>query len=122
MSTLKGQIYPQIHLAEDYLIPGSPKNISTSLLTEISKRAGGSFGRGVTVLDAGHLQQLLGHGGGHDASSAGRGDEPHPDGATLAGHLGVRALDVHIVGRRGRVHVDVLNAAILGALFDPWRT
>merc|ERR1719458_1873016 len=56
-------------------------------LGEISKRAGGSFGRGVTVLDAGHLQQLLGHGGGHDASSAGRGDEPHPDGAALAGHL-----------------------------------
>merc|ERR1719458_2398616 len=56
-------------------------------LGEISKRAGGSLGRGVTVLDAGHLQQLLGHGGGHDASSTGRGDEPHPDGAALAGHL-----------------------------------
>ena len=58
------------------------------LLTEISQCAGGSLGRGVAVLDAGHLEQLLGYGGGDDACSAGRGDEPHPDGAALAGHLG----------------------------------
>ena len=58
------------------------------LLTEISQCASGSLGRGVAVLDAGHLEQLLGYGGGDDACSAGRGDEPHPDGAALAGHLG----------------------------------
>lgn len=62
--------------------------LTLCLLTEISQCAGGSLGRGIAVLDAGHLEQLLGDGGGDDACSAGRGDEPHPNGAALAGHLG----------------------------------
>merc|ERR1719446_671780 len=49
--------------------------------------AGGATGGGVAVVNTGHLQQLLGHGGGDDAGSSGGGDEPHPDGAALAGDL-----------------------------------
>lgn len=56
-------------------------------LTEVAEGASGPPGGGVAVLDTGHLQQLLGHGGGDDTGTPGGGDEPHPDGAALAGHL-----------------------------------
>merc|ERR1719458_528389 len=81
-------------LLEEGLLPQVRGQVGVGLadggvggLGEISKCAGGSLGGGVAILDAGHLQQLLGHGGGHDARSARRGDEPHPDGAALASHL-----------------------------------
>ena len=48
-------------------------------LGKVTQGAGGASGAGVAVLDTGHLQQLLGDGSGHDASTAGSGDQPHPD-------------------------------------------
>merc|ERR1719331_2119537 len=91
-------------LLEEGLLPQVRGQVGVGLadggvggLGEISKCAGGSLGGGVAILDAGHLQQLLGHGGGHDARSAGCGDEPHPDGAALASHLsghGMRLAEV----------------------------
>merc|ERR1719481_1823505 len=63
-------------------------------LGKVTKSSCGACGRCVAVLDTRHLKQLLGHGGGHDASTTGGGDQSHPDGATLASHLtrhGVRA-------------------------------
>ena len=54
-------------------------------------------GGGVAVVDNRHLQQLLGDGGRDDAGTAGGGDEAHPHGAALAGHLtghGVRQADL----------------------------
>ena len=56
-------------------------------LSEVAQSAGGSPGAGVAVLNTRHLQQLLGHGGRHDASTAGCGDQSHPHGAALAGDL-----------------------------------
>merc|ERR1719492_619277 len=56
-------------------------------LSEVAQSVGGSPGAGVAVLNTRHLQQLLGHGGRHDASTAGCGDQSHPDGAALAGDL-----------------------------------
>ncbi len=55
--------------------------------TEVAESSSGALGGGVAVLDAGHGEQLLGHGGGDDASSPGCGDEHHQDGAALAGDL-----------------------------------
>ena len=60
---------------------------SVSGLSEVAQSAGGSPGAGVAVLNTRHLQQLLGHGGRHDASTAGCGDQSHPHGAALAGDL-----------------------------------
>merc|ERR550525_2113966 len=56
-------------------------------LSEVAESAGGSPGAGVAVLNTRHLQQLLGHGGRHDASTAGCRDQSHPHGAALAGDL-----------------------------------
>ena len=82
-------------LLEDGLLPqvGGQVGVggghgSVGSLGEVSKSTSGATGAGVAVLDTGHLEQLLGDGGGDDACSAGRGDEPHPDGAALACHLG----------------------------------
>ena len=58
-------------------------------LTEVAEGAGGALGGGVAVLNTGHLEQLLGHGGGHDAGTAGGRDQTHPDGTALASHLGL---------------------------------
>ena len=70
----------------------------TSIISAIfAEGTGGAAGGGVAVVDPRHLQQLLGDGGRDDAGTAGGGDEAHPDGAALAGHLaghGVRAADL----------------------------
>merc|ERR1712061_639496 len=66
-------------------IGGSHRSVGG--LGKVTKGAGGSSGAGVAVLDTGHLQQLLGDGGGHDPGTAGSGAQSHPDGATLASHL-----------------------------------
>merc|ERR1719367_719446 len=59
-----------------------------SCLSEVSKSSGGTSSRGVAILDTGHLQQLLGHRGGHNAGTTGSGDQTHPNRTTLASHLG----------------------------------
>ena len=56
-------------------------------LGEVAQGTGGATGGGVAVVNTGHLEQLLGHGGRDDAGSPGGGNEPHPDGAALAGNL-----------------------------------
>lgn len=56
-------------------------------LTEIAKGACRATSGSVAILDTGHLQKLLGHGGGDNTGTPGGGNEPHPDGAALAGHL-----------------------------------
>ena len=73
-------------LLEDGLLPevGSQVGIggshsSVGGLGKVTQGPGGSSGAGVAVLDTGHLQQLLGDGGRHDAGTAGGGDESHPD-------------------------------------------
>merc|ERR1719367_140044 len=82
-------------LLEEGLLPQVRGQVGVGLgdggvrgLGEVSKRASGALGRGVTILDTSHLQELLGDGGRHNTGSARRRDEPHPDGATLASHLG----------------------------------
>merc|ERR1711902_2563 len=74
-------------LLEDCLLPQVGGQVGISSLGEVTQGAGGATGRGVAVVNTSHLQQLLGHGGGDDAGSSGSGDEPHPDGAALAGDL-----------------------------------
>ena len=56
-------------------------------VTEVAEGSGGSTGGGVAILDTSHLEQLLGDWGRHYAGTPGGGDEPHPDGAALSGHL-----------------------------------
>ena len=57
-------------------------------LTESFGLFGGlSGGAGVAVLQTGHHQQLLGHGGGNDSCAPGGGDQPDVDGPALAVHL-----------------------------------
>lgn len=56
-------------------------------LGEVAQRAGAATGRGVTILNAGHHQQLLGNGRRHDAGTTGSGDQTHRHGSALAGHL-----------------------------------
>jgi len=60
---------------------------SVGSLGEISKCTSGALGRGVAVLNSRHLEQFLGDGGRHDASTTGGRDEPHPNRATLASNL-----------------------------------
>merc|ERR1711988_1428276 len=70
---------------------------SVGSLGEVAKSSGGATSAGVAVLDTGHLEQLLGDGCGHDPGTAGGGNQSHPDGAALAGHLagdGVRLADL----------------------------
>ena len=73
-------------LLEDGLLPqvGGQVGISgghggIGSLSEVTQSASGATGGGVAVVNTGHLQQLLGHGGGDDACSSGGGDEPHPE-------------------------------------------
>merc|ERR1719367_682106 len=82
-------------LLEEGLLPQVRGKVGVGLgdggvrgLGEVSKRASGALGRGVAILDTSHLQELLGDRGGHNTGSARRRDEPHPNGATLASHLG----------------------------------
>jgi hypothetical protein len=56
-------------------------------LTEIAQSGSGAASRGVAVVNAGHLQKLLGNGGGDDARAARGGDEAHEDAAALASDL-----------------------------------
>ena len=102
-----GQVVSELlvgRLLEDGLLPqvGSQVGVcggngSVGSLGEVTQGAGGATGGCVAVVNTGHLQQLLGDGGGDDASSPGGGDQPHPDGAALAGDLaghGVGATDL----------------------------
>mmetsp|Transcript_2272 Transcript_2272/g.2416 ORF Transcript_2272/g.2416 Transcript_2272/m.2416 type:complete len:299 (-) Transcript_2272:6-902(-) len=54
---------------------------------EVALRAGLALGARVHVLDASHLQNLRGDGGGDDAGTAGGGDHADRHGAGLAGDL-----------------------------------
>ena len=63
------------------------RNSGIGRLGEVTQSPGGATGRGVAILDTGHLQQLLGHRGGNNTGTTGGGDQTHPDGAALAGHL-----------------------------------
>ena len=66
-------------------------------LTEVSKGVGLAGGGGVAVLNSSHVQQLLGHSGSDDASSAGSGNQTHENGAACSGHLdgdGVRVANL----------------------------
>jgi len=56
-------------------------------LGEVAEGSSGATGRGVAILNTGHGQQLLGHGGRDDAGTTGGGDEAHGDGTALAGDL-----------------------------------
>merc|ERR1719443_579065 len=60
---------------------------SVGSLSKVAEGTSRATGRGVAILDTGHLQELLGDGGRDDASTTGRGDETHPDGTALAGDL-----------------------------------
>lgn len=57
-------------------------------LDEVAQGLAATAGRGVAVLNTGHLQDLLGHAGGHNTSTTGSGDQTNADRATLAGDLG----------------------------------
>lgn len=62
-------------------------------LDEVAQSFGGSSGASVDIINASHLQHLLGDTGGDNAGTAGGGDQPHGDTAALARHL-----DGHCVG------------------------
>jgi len=51
---------------------------------KVSKSSGTALGGGVAVLNAGHGQQLLGHGSRDDAGTTGGGDQTDQDRSTLA--------------------------------------
>ena len=81
-------------LRERHLLPEVRREIGVGLgdrrvrgLGEVAQRARRTPRRGVAVLDAGHLQQLLRDGSGHDAGAAGGRYQPHGDRAALAGYL-----------------------------------
>lgn len=56
-------------------------------LTKVAEGGGAAPGGGVAVVNTGHHEQLLGHRGGHDASTTGGRDETHQDRAAASGHL-----------------------------------
>jgi hypothetical protein len=81
-------------LGEDGLLPQVWGEIAIGLsdgsiggLGEVTKGSGLATGGGVAVLNTGHLQQLLGDGGTHNAGTTGSGDQTHQHGTTLASHL-----------------------------------
>lgn len=81
-------------LVQRHLLPQIRRQVRVGLcdrgvrrLGEIAERAGRAPGRGVAVLDAGHVQQLLGHGGRDDARTAGGGDQPDGDRTALTRDL-----------------------------------
>lgn len=57
------------------------------ILTEVAEGGSAASGRGVAIIDTGHREQLLGHGGGHNASTTGCRDETHQHRATATSHL-----------------------------------
>lgn len=60
---------------------------SISRLGKITECTSGSPGWGVTILDTGHLKQLLGNWSGHDAGTSGRRYQANLHGTAFAGHL-----------------------------------
>lgn len=56
-------------------------------LTEVAEGGSAAPGRGVTVIDTGHHQQLLGDRGRHNPCPAGGRDQTHQDRSTPAGDL-----------------------------------
>jgi len=96
-SVVLGQIFCELlvgRLLEDGLLPQIRSQVgiggghsSVGCLGEVAEGSGGSTSGGVAVVDTGHLEQLLGNWSGDDTSSTWSGDESHPDGAALAGHL-----------------------------------
>lgn len=74
--------------AEVKLSRARRKQIKTGKnLTKVAEGSGAASGRGVAVIDTSHHEQLLGHGGRHDASTAGGRNETHQDRAAAASHL-----------------------------------
>ena len=74
----------------DHLKKGLSKNHKTlenSSYKNDFKLTGAALGAGVTVINTSHLQQLLGYRGGDNASTAGGGDQTHPNGTALTGDL-----------------------------------
>ena len=63
------------------------KNLENLKLTEVSKGSGATFGRGVTILNTGHHQELLGNGSGDDSGTTGCRNETHPNGAAFSYRL-----------------------------------
>ncbi len=81
-------------LAEDSLGPQVRGKVGVGLadsgigsLGEVTQSTGAALSAGVAVINTSHLQQLLGYGGGDDASTAGGGDQTHPNGTALTGDL-----------------------------------
>ena len=92
-----GQVFSELlvwRLLEDGLLPQIRSQVgisggdsSVGCLSEVAQSSGGSTSGGVTVVNTRHLEQLLGNWSRDNTSSTWSGDESHPDGATLAGHL-----------------------------------
>ena len=80
--------------AQSHLLPqiGSQIGIglgdgSVSSLGEVTQSAGGATGRGITILNTSHHQQLLGDGGRDNAGTTGSWDQTHRNGTALASDL-----------------------------------
>merc|ERR1711982_16960 len=95
-SVVLGQVFSELLVwrLEDGLLPQIRSQVgisggdsSVGCLSEVAQSSGGSTSGGVTVVNTRHLEQLLGNWSRDDTSSTWSGDESHPDGATLAGHL-----------------------------------
>lgn len=56
-------------------------------LCEVTQSACGSSGRRVTILDTGHLQQLLGYGRRYDTGTTGGGNQSYGYGTTFSSYL-----------------------------------
>ena len=56
-------------------------------LGKVTQSSSGALGRGITIINSSHLEQLLWDGGGDDAGTTGGGDQSHPDRAALASNL-----------------------------------
>jgi hypothetical protein len=67
---------------------------SICCLGEITQCCGRATRRGVTIVDAGHLQQLLGHGSRYDAGTTWGWDQFHNDRAAFAGNLKAEMKDL----------------------------
>merc|ERR1719290_571100 len=81
-------------LGEDRLLPQVGSQVGVGLgdggigsLGEVAKGGGLVAGAGVAVLNTSHGQQLLGDGGGDEASTPGGRDQADHDTAALASHL-----------------------------------
>lgn len=56
-------------------------------LTEVAEGGSAAPGRGITVVNTSHHQQLLGDGGRHNPRTAGSRDQTHQDGSAPASDL-----------------------------------